>query len=83
MSSTTLVESSSIATSSQIEERKTISTAGISFQELDTALKQVAKEETAESMSVEITLPSKSRRARSLSRNNTETLPDEVSILSK
>ena len=44
------------------------------------ALKQVAKEESAEdSMSVEVTLPRKApRRARSLSRNNTETLPDEV-----
>ena len=54
---------------------------GIAFEELDVALKQVAKEESAEdSMSVEVTLPRKApRRARSLSRNNTETLPDEVS----
>ena len=50
---------------------------GIAFEELDVALKQVAAED---SMSVEVTLPRKApRRARSLSRNNTETLPDEVS----
>ena len=91
MSSTTMVESSStsISTNShqqQMEVKKTSnmsSTSGVSFQELDIALKQVAKEET-ESMSVEVTLPRNSknvpRRARSLSRNNTETLPDEVNL---
>ena len=50
---------------------------GISFKELDVALKKVAKEQ--DEVKVEVTLPSKNRRARSLSRNNTETLPDEVS----
>ena len=81
--------SSSISTTShhqqQMEVKKTsnMSSSGVSFQELDIALKQVAKEET-ESMSVEVTLPRNSknvpRRARSLSRNNTETLPDEVNL---
>ena len=82
--------SSSISTTShqqqqqQMEVKKTSNmSSGVSFQELDIALKQVAKEET-ESMSVEVTLPRNSknvpRRARSLSRNNTETLPDEVNL---
>ena len=57
-------------------EEKRLST-GISFNELDVALKKVAKEQ--EEVNVEVTLPRKgNRRARSLSRNNTETLPDEV-----
>ena len=51
------------------------------FKELDNALKRVAKEqEEAEAVSVEVTIPRKNRRARSLSRNNTETLPDEVTF---
>ena len=89
MSSTTMVESSSSISTTphqqqQMEVKKTSNmSSGVSFQELDIALKQVAKEET-ESMSVEVTLPRNSknvpRRARSLSRNNTETLPDEVNL---
>merc|ERR1719228_388470 len=65
-----MMEKSSVSTS--------ISTTGVAFKELDIALKKVAKEqEEAESVSVEVTIPRKNRRARSLSRNNTETLPDE------
>jgi hypothetical protein len=72
---TQIQQSSSVTTS---EERRI--SAGIAFTELDIALKKVAKEQE-DSMAVEVTLPGKSgkgRRARSLSRNTTETLPDEV-----
>merc|ERR1712008_437003 len=61
-----MMEKSSISTS----------TTGVAFKELDIALKKIAKEQE-EPVSVEMTLPGKKPRARSLSRNNTETLPDE------
>merc|ERR1719400_1418536 len=64
---------------SMMEKSSTTSTStttGVAFKELDIALKKIAKEQE-EPVSVEMTLPSKKTRARSLSRNNTETLPDE------
>ena len=74
-----MTTSSTVVTTTTEEKR--LST-GISFNELDIALKKVAKEQ--DEVNVEVTLPSKNRRARSLSRNNTETLPDEVFfVLSK
>ena len=71
-----MTTSSTVVTTTTEEKR--LST-GISFNELDIALKKVAKEQ--DEVNVEVTLPSKNRRARSLSRNNTETLPDEVSFV--
>ena len=69
-------KSSTLNTQVVTTEEKRLSSA-ISFNELDVALKKVAKEQ--EEVNVEVTLPRKgTRRARSLSRNNTETLPDEV-----
>ena len=69
-------KSSTLNTQVVTTEEKRLSNA-ISFNELDVALKKVAKEQ--EEVNVEVTLPRKgTRRARSLSRNNTETLPDEV-----
>ena len=78
---TTKVEQhSSLTTSmSMMEKTSTLSTTGVAFKELDIALKKIAKEQE-EPVSVEMTLPSKKTRARSLSRNNTETLPDEVTF---
>lgn len=80
---TTKVEQhSSLTTSmSMMEKSSTVSTSttGVAFKELDIALKKIAKEQE-EPVSVEMTLPSKKTRARSLSRNNTETLPDEVTF---
>ena len=58
------------------------SVTGVAFKELDIALKKVAKEQEDAAVSVEVTIPRKNRRARSLSRNNTETLPDEVTFSS-
>ena len=82
---TTKVEQHSSLTTtsmSMMEKSSTISTTsttGVAFKELDIALKKIAKEQE-EPVSVEMTLPSKKTRARSLSRNNTETLPDEVTF---
>ena len=79
---TTKVEQhSSLTTSMSMMEKSSISTSttGVAFKELDIALKKIAKEQE-EPVSVEMTLPSKKPRARSLSRNNTETLPDEVTF---
>ena len=81
---TTKVEQhSSLTTSMSMMEKSstisTTSTTGVAFKELDIALKKIAKEQE-EPVSVEMTLPSKKTRARSLSRNNTETLPDEVTF---
>jgi hypothetical protein len=82
---TTKVEQhSSLTTSmSMMEKTSTVSTSsttGVAFKELDIALKKIAKEQE-EPVSVEMTLPSRKKpRARSLSRNNTETLPDEVTF---
>lgn len=76
---TKIEQKSTVVTST---EEKRLSSA-ISFNELDVALKKVAKEqENHDEVNVEVTLPRKgNRRARSLSRNNTETLPDEVYIV--
>ena len=77
---TTKVEQhSSLTTSMSMMEKSSTSTTGVAFKELDIALKKIAKEQE-EPVSVEMTLPSKKTRARSLSRNNTETLPDEVTF---
>lgn len=78
---TKIEQKSTVVTST---EEKRLSSA-ISFNELDVALKKVAKEqENHDEVNVEVTLPRKgNRRARSLSRNNTETLPDEVYIAVK
>ena len=73
---TKIEQKSTLNTQVVTTEEKRLSSA-ISFNELDVALKKVAKEQ--EEVNVEVTLPRKgTRRARSLSRNNTETLPDEV-----
>jgi hypothetical protein len=67
---------------SMMEKSSTISTSttGVAVKELDIALKKIAKEQE-EPVSVVMTLPSRKKpRARSLSRNNTETLPDEVTF---
>ena len=69
-------EKSSVSTS--ISTASTSAVTGVAFKELDIALKKVAKEQEEAAVSVEVTIPRKPRRARSLSRNNTETLPDEV-----
>ena len=79
---TTKVEQhSSLTTSMSMMEKSSISTSttGVAYKELDIALKKIAKEQE-EPVSVEMTLPGKKPRARSLSRNNTETLPDEVTF---
>ena len=73
---TKIEQKSTLNTQVVTTEEKRLSSA-ISFNELDVALKKVAKEQ--EEVNVEVTLPRKgTRRARSLSWNNTETLPDEV-----
>ena len=67
-----------VTVTNKIEQQQQSYSSGIAFKELDIALKKVAKEQ--EETTIEVTLPrGKGRRARSLSRNNTETLPDEVS----
>lgn len=85
MSSQTLMSSSSCSTMTKEECKQSCSSlTSITFKELDIALKKVAKEQRDSSDSLnhtEVTLPaSRGRKARSLSRNNTETLPDEVSF---
>ena len=74
------IEEQTSVTTNVLTSKTTTSTSGVAFKELDIALKKVAQEEE-EAVSVDVTIPRKvNRRARSLSRNNTETLPDEVSV---